>query len=69
MASNRPPAKAPAAADRGPRNGLAPRAAGSDDRLAIGETQNGAQENSGFDPYNSSGSFDRRKNWERVRKR
>jgi hypothetical protein len=23
----------------------------------------------GFDPYNSSGSFDRRKNWERVRKR
>jgi hypothetical protein len=23
----------------------------------------------GKDPYNSSGSFDRRKNWERVRKR
>jgi hypothetical protein len=23
----------------------------------------------GFDPYNSSGSFDRRKNWERVGKR
>jgi hypothetical protein len=23
----------------------------------------------GNDPYNSSGSFDRRKNWERVRKR
>lgn len=23
----------------------------------------------GFDPYNSSGSFDRRKNWERIRKR
>ena len=23
----------------------------------------------GFDPYNTSGSFDRRKNWERVGKR
>jgi hypothetical protein len=23
----------------------------------------------GFDPYNSSGGFDRRKNWERVGKR
>ena len=23
----------------------------------------------GFDPYNSSGSFDRKKNWERVGKR
>ena len=23
----------------------------------------------GFDPYNTSGSFDRKKHWERVRKR
>lgn len=23
----------------------------------------------GFDPYNTSGSFDRKKNWERVRRR
>jgi hypothetical protein len=25
--------------------------------------------NAGFDPYNTSGSFDRRKNWQRVGKR
>jgi hypothetical protein len=25
--------------------------------------------NEGFDPYNTSGSFDRRKHWERVGKR
>jgi hypothetical protein len=25
--------------------------------------------NAGFDPYNTSGSFDRRKHWERVGKR
>ena len=28
-----------------------------------------AQEKRGFDPYNSSGSFDRKKNWNRVGKR
>ena len=28
-----------------------------------------ANENRGFDPYNSSGSFDRKKNWARVGKR
>jgi hypothetical protein len=28
-----------------------------------------AAQGSGFDPYNTSGSFDRRKHWERVRKR
>jgi hypothetical protein len=28
-----------------------------------------ANENRGFDPYNTSGSFDRKKNWLRVGKR
>jgi len=28
-----------------------------------------AGQGSGFDPYNTSGSFDRRKHWERVGKR
>jgi hypothetical protein len=28
-----------------------------------------ANENRGFDPYNTSGSFDRKKNWMRVGKR
>ena len=28
-----------------------------------------ANEKSGFDPYNTSGSFDRKKNWMRVGKR
>jgi hypothetical protein len=28
-----------------------------------------ANEQRGFDPYNSSGSFDRKKNWTRVGKR
>lgn len=28
-----------------------------------------ANENLGFDPYNTSGSFDRKKNWTRVGKR
>jgi hypothetical protein len=28
-----------------------------------------ANENRGFDPYNTSGSFDRKKNWTRVGKR
>ncbi len=28
-----------------------------------------ANENRGFDPYNTSGSFDRKKNWARVGKR
>jgi hypothetical protein len=29
----------------------------------------GPGSSSGFDPYNTSGSFDRRKHWERVGKR
>jgi hypothetical protein len=29
----------------------------------------GAAAGSGFDPYNTSGSFDRRKHWERIGKR
>lgn len=29
----------------------------------------GAGTGAGFDPYNTSGSFDRRKHWERVGKR
>ena len=28
-----------------------------------------ANQNRGFDPYNTSGSFDRKKNWARVGKR
>jgi hypothetical protein len=28
-----------------------------------------ANENNGFDPYNTSGSFDRKKNWTKVGKR
>jgi hypothetical protein len=28
-----------------------------------------ANENRGFDPYNTSGSFDRKRNWNRVGKR
>jgi hypothetical protein len=28
-----------------------------------------ANETRGFDPYNTSGSFDRKKHWERLRKR
>ena len=28
-----------------------------------------ANENRGFDPYNSSGTFDRKNNWVRVRRR
>ena len=37
-----------------------------------GPPRNGAPstgKGAGFDPYNTSGSFDRRKHWERVRKR
>jgi hypothetical protein len=39
---------------------------------ASAETSHGHKHNGaggGFDPYNSSGSFDRRKHWERVGKR
>jgi hypothetical protein len=31
--------------------------------------QKAANQNRGFDPYNTSGSFDRKKNWTRVGKR
>jgi len=31
--------------------------------------QKAANQNRGFDPYNTSGSFDRKKNWARVGKR
>jgi hypothetical protein len=42
--------------------------------LAIAETEpqrkgSRAAPGAGFDPYNTSGSFDRRKHWERVGKR
>jgi hypothetical protein len=40
--------------------------------LAVEETSGQTKKayaGGGFDPYNSSGSFDRRKNWERVPKR
>jgi hypothetical protein len=49
----------------------AQRAAPTDDEsLEItGRSPRIEAEERGFDPYNSSGSFDRRKNWERIRKR
>jgi hypothetical protein len=34
-----------------------------------GEQPKAANEARGFDPYNTSGSFDRKKNWTRVGKR
>ena len=38
--------------------------------LALAESQpKAANDTRGFDPYNSSGSFDRKKNWTRVGKR
>ena len=40
--------------------------------LAVEETPSktpNADAGGGFDPYNTSGSFDRRKHWERVPKR
>jgi hypothetical protein len=40
--------------------------------LALAERTKGkvkADDGGGFDPYNTSGSFDRRKNWSRVGKR
>ena len=37
--------------------------------LAIQHSRHGPKRDVGFDPYNSSGSFDRKKNWERIRKR
>jgi hypothetical protein len=38
--------------------------------LALEEARSKSKnEESGFDPYNTSGSFDRKKHWERVRKR
>jgi hypothetical protein len=33
------------------------------------EPTKAANQNRGFDPYNTSGSFDRKKNWARVGKR
>ena len=33
------------------------------------KSEPGAGSGAGFDPYNTSGSFDRRKHWERVGKR
>jgi hypothetical protein len=38
--------------------------------LAVDEdTPKTVNKNQGFDPYNTSGSFDRKKNWTRVGKR
>lgn len=38
--------------------------------LALAEAQRkAANEARGFDPYNTSGSFDRKKNWSRVGRR
>jgi hypothetical protein len=40
-------------------------------KLSVAEhaPQKAANQNRGFDPYNTSGSFDRKKNWTRVGKR
>jgi hypothetical protein len=52
------------------------RAAKRAEALAIEESRAGEDEarkpkndGGGFDPYNTSGSFDRKKHWERIRKR
>jgi len=45
------------------------RRAGRAASLEVADGSPPAEEARGFDPYNSSGSFDRRKNWERIRKR
>jgi hypothetical protein len=37
--------------------------------LALDQTHKPVDKNVGFDPYNTSGSFDRKKNWTRVGKR
>jgi hypothetical protein len=37
--------------------------------LALGEAPRQAAAEQGSDPYNTSGSFDRKKNWARVGKR
>jgi hypothetical protein len=43
------------------------------ERLTLAEAPNKAPKpvaaSAGFDPYNTSGSFDRRKHWERVGRR
>jgi hypothetical protein len=37
--------------------------------LALDVTHKPVDKNAGFDPYNTSGSFDRKKHWTRVGKR
>ena len=37
--------------------------------LSVADAPLKANEKRGFDPYNTSGSFDRKKNWARVGKR
>lgn len=72
MATNKPPAKTPATeSSYGVRElKQAQRAGSADESIEIDiAAPKPSEEARGFDPYNSSGSFDRRKNWERVRKR
>jgi hypothetical protein len=38
-------------------------------KASPGGTRSVADADAGFDPYNTSGSFDRRKHWERVGRR
>ena len=46
------------------------RLAGTAKKLSVSAVPpNAANEQRGFDPYNTSGSFDRKKNWSRVGKR
>ncbi len=46
------------------------RRASSAQKLSVAETPaKAANEQRGFDPYNTSGSFDRKKNWSRVGRR
>jgi len=67
MATDRTPAKPGSDFNTGIREHRQARVARED--LDIAPPTGSGEEAPGFDPYNSSGSFDRRKNWERVRKR
>jgi hypothetical protein len=72
MATERPPARPPKPDfSYGTRElNQAQRASAVDESLEItGRAPKIGTETPGFDPYNSSGTFDRRKNWERIRKR
>lgn len=56
--------------DRNSGAGMRANGSATAHRLALDESQpKAADEARGSDPYNTSGSFDRKKHWERVGKR